>query len=66
VSSSSVNTSAVEGDSMKELRMNPSQALHHPGFYYFVAARCTKIRREKFLVVVEGEVRGSVFFFLSQ
>jgi hypothetical protein len=55
-SSSSVNVNSVEGDAMKELGMNPSQALHHPGFYYHVAARCTEVRRERFLAAFEAEV----------
>ncbi|KDQ50908.1 hypothetical protein JAAARDRAFT_41691 [Jaapia argillacea MUCL 33604] len=38
------------------LGLNPSQALMHPGFYYYMAARCTEKRRERFLGVEEIEV----------
>ena len=29
--------------------LNPSHALQHPGHYYYMAARCTEARRERFL-----------------
>ena len=38
------------------LGLNPSTALHHPGFYYLVSAECTERRREKFLTAVSEEV----------
>ncbi|KAF8841726.1 hypothetical protein BDN67DRAFT_927820 [Paxillus ammoniavirescens] len=31
------------------LGLNPSHALQHPGHYYYMAARCTEARRERFL-----------------
>ncbi|TRM69045.1 Gryzun, putative trafficking through golgi-domain-containing protein [Schizophyllum amplum] len=34
---------------VRTLGINPSSALQHPGFYYYVAARCTELRRERFL-----------------
>jgi len=38
------------------LGINPNHALQHPGFYYYVAARCTEIRRSRFLAALEAEV----------
>lgn len=46
----------VEYESARSLGINPSHALHHPGFYYYVAARCTELRRKRFLAAVEAEV----------
>ncbi|KAF9486045.1 hypothetical protein BDN70DRAFT_870556 [Pholiota conissans] len=45
----------VEYDSMRALGLNPSHALQHAGFYYYVAARCTEMRRTRFLAALEGE-----------
>jgi trafficking protein particle complex subunit 11 len=39
------------------LGLNPSHALQHPGYYYYMAARCTEMRRERFLFANEIEVR---------
>jgi trafficking protein particle complex subunit 11 len=47
----------VESDSLQSLGLNPNHALQHPGFYYYMAARCTEHRRERYLVAVEEEVR---------
>ena len=44
-------------EAMRALGLNPNQALQHPGFYYYMAARCTERRRERFLSALEGEVR---------
>ena len=44
-------------DAMRVLGLNPNQALQHPGFYYYMAARCTERRRERFLSVLEAGVR---------
>ncbi len=41
---------------MRVLGINPNQALQHPGFYYYMAARCTERRRERFLAALESEV----------
>jgi hypothetical protein len=38
------------------LGLNPSHALHHPGFYYYMAARCTEMRRTRFLAAVDATV----------
>ena len=46
----------LEYDTARSLGINPSHALHHPGFYYYVAARCTEIRRKRFLVALEAQV----------
>ena len=46
-------------DAMRVLGLNPNQALQHPGFYYYMAARCTERRRERFLSVLEAGVRSS-------
>lgn len=50
-------TAGVEYDALRSLGINPSHALQHPGVYYYIAARCTEIRRSCFLAVVEAEVR---------
>lgn len=47
---------ALEVDAMRMLGLNPYQALQHPGFYYYMAARCTERRRQRFLDAVELEV----------
>ncbi|KAG6332551.1 hypothetical protein ID866_6536 [Astraeus odoratus] len=36
-------------DSVRMMGLNPSHALQHPGHYYYMAARCTEARRERFL-----------------
>ncbi|RDX49266.1 hypothetical protein OH76DRAFT_1483227 [Lentinus brumalis] len=41
-------------DAMRVLGLNPNQALQHPGFYYYMAARCTERRRERFLALLEA------------
>ncbi|KAF5386217.1 hypothetical protein D9615_002311 [Tricholomella constricta] len=45
----------LEVDSMRSLGINPSHALQHPGFYYYMAAKCTEMRRERFLTALELE-----------
>ncbi|OBZ70000.1 Trafficking protein particle complex subunit 11 [Grifola frondosa] len=42
-------------DAMRVLGLNPTQALQHPGFYYYMAAHCTEMRRERFLSALESE-----------
>ena len=49
--------SGVEYDTLRSLGINPSHALQHPGFYYYMAARCTELRRSRFLAAVESEVK---------
>ncbi|KAI5826272.1 hypothetical protein K523DRAFT_419385 [Schizophyllum commune Tattone D] len=34
---------------VRALGVNPSSALQHPGFYYYVAAHCTEMRRARFM-----------------
>lgn len=55
---------ALEVESLRSLGINPSHALQHPGFYYYMAARCTEKRRERFLALTEAEVRGCIVFYL--
>ncbi|KAJ7496837.1 Gryzun, putative trafficking through golgi-domain-containing protein [Mycena latifolia] len=52
-----IPTSALEADAMRTMGINPSHALQHPGYYYYMAAKCTEARRERFLkaVALEGE-----------
>ena len=45
-------------DAMRVLGLNPNQALQHPGFYYYMAARCTERRRERFLSALDGDSEG--------
>ncbi|KAF9560978.1 hypothetical protein CPC08DRAFT_817945 [Agrocybe pediades] len=52
---SSQPRNVVEYDAMRSLGINPSHALQHPGFYYYVAARCTELRRERFLAIADAE-----------
>ena len=47
---------ALEADAMRVLGLNPTQALQHPGFYYYTAARCTENRRARFLQALNGDV----------
>ncbi|KAF9022277.1 hypothetical protein BDZ89DRAFT_208493 [Hymenopellis radicata] len=49
------STPALEIDGLRSLGLNPSHALQHPGFYYYMAARCTEMRRERFLATLEAE-----------
>lgn len=45
-----------ELDFARSAGINPSQALQHPGFYYYMAARCTEMRRERFQSAIEAEL----------
>ncbi|TFK21997.1 glutathione transferase omega-1 [Coprinopsis marcescibilis] len=45
----------AELDAVRSLGLNPSHALQHSGYYYYMAAKCTDIRRERFLAAVEAE-----------
>ncbi|KAK0486236.1 Foie gras liver health family 1-domain-containing protein [Armillaria novae-zelandiae] len=49
------STPALETDALRSLGLNPSHALQHPGFYYYMAARCTEMRRERFLIALDLE-----------
>ncbi|KAG6920032.1 hypothetical protein DXG01_010100 [Tephrocybe rancida] len=46
----------LETETIRSLGINPSHALQHSGFYYFMAAKCTETRRERFLAALEIEV----------
>ncbi|KAG8221229.1 glutathione transferase omega-1 [Butyriboletus roseoflavus] len=48
----------LDMDSVRTLGLNPSHALQHPGHYYYMAARCTEARRERFLAN-EGASQGT-------
>jgi hypothetical protein len=48
----------VELDAVRAFGLNPSHALQHPGHYYYMAARCTEARRERFLTS-EGISQGT-------
>ncbi|KAH9944784.1 Gryzun, putative trafficking through golgi-domain-containing protein [Amylocystis lapponica] len=50
---------ALELEAMRTLGLNPNHALQHPGFYYYMAARCTERRRERFLSAVEAETTSA-------
>ncbi|KAK0494835.1 Gryzun, putative trafficking through golgi-domain-containing protein [Armillaria luteobubalina] len=54
-SSSRGSTPALEADALRSLGLNPSHALQHPGFYYYMAARCTEMRRERFIIALDIE-----------
>jgi hypothetical protein len=51
--------SAVPSDAA----INPSHALQHPGYYYYMAARYTEVRRERFLAAMSAEVMQTSPFF---
>ena len=57
VAAQALEPSQIGLDAMRLLGLNPNQALQHPGFYYYMAARCTERRRERFLSVLESELR---------
>jgi hypothetical protein len=50
---------------VSSLGLNPSHALQHPGFYYFMAARCSEFRRERFLLSIKAEVSFVVIAIVS-
>ncbi|KAJ7716532.1 Gryzun, putative trafficking through golgi-domain-containing protein [Mycena metata] len=50
-----VPSSVLELEAMRTMGMNPSHALQHPGYYYYMAAKCTEARRERFLAAAEAE-----------
>lgn len=54
---------ALERESLRSLGLNPTQALQHPGFYYYMAARCTENRRARFLQALENSVSGLKPFY---
>ncbi|KAF8663656.1 hypothetical protein AX16_000898 [Volvariella volvacea WC 439] len=57
----------LEIDAVKQLGINPYHALQHPGFYYYMAAKSTEMRRSRFMNILEvemtrGESTGSPGF----
>lgn len=66
-STTSQNTARAIGvpelDMARTLGVNPSHALQHSGFYYYMAAKCTEMRRARFLAALEAEVFQFLFFF---
>lgn len=64
-SSSRGSTPALETDALRSLGLNPSHALQHPGFYYYMAARCTEMRRERFLITFDADVGFFSFIQVS-
>lgn len=59
----STQTTPLELESMRSLGINPSHALQHPGFYYYMAAKCTEMRRERFLTAMEAEVCADSYVY---
>lgn len=51
----------LELDAVRMMGMNPSHALQHPGHYYYMAARCTEARRERFLASEVCPLRRSLW-----
>jgi hypothetical protein len=47
---------AAELDIARTLGVNPSHALQHSGYYYYMAAKCTEMRRTRFVAALEAEV----------
>ena len=58
VAAQALEASQIGLDAMRVLGLNPNQALQHPGFYYYMAARCTERRRERFLSAMEDAEEG--------
>ncbi|KAJ7647712.1 Gryzun, putative trafficking through golgi-domain-containing protein [Roridomyces roridus] len=54
-SSTAAPTTTLEVEAMRTMGINPSHALQHPGYYYYMAAKCTEARRERFLAAAEAE-----------
>ncbi|KIY69509.1 hypothetical protein CYLTODRAFT_372663 [Cylindrobasidium torrendii FP15055 ss-10] len=50
--------SNIEVDALRTLGANPGHALQHPGFYYYMAARCTEERRVRFLALLDNSDEG--------
>jgi hypothetical protein len=52
----------LDGETLRALGTNPGVTLQHPGFYYYMAARCTEKRRERFIAAAESEVRATLHY----
>ncbi|TFY76432.1 hypothetical protein EWM64_g7579, partial [Hericium alpestre] len=46
---------SLEVDALRMLGLNPSHALQHPGFYYYMAAQATEKRRARFLTMAKQQ-----------
>lgn len=55
-------TNPQEQEFLRSSGSNPSHALQHPGFYYYMAARCIEMRKARFLAAMEAEVAMSCAF----
>ncbi|KAI0753080.1 Foie gras liver health family 1-domain-containing protein [Daedaleopsis nitida] len=53
-------------DAMRVLGLNPNQALQHPGFYYYMAARCTERRRDRYLAAESDSHQTSSPGFVNE
>ncbi|EKM81164.1 hypothetical protein AGABI1DRAFT_37866 [Agaricus bisporus var. burnettii JB137-S8] len=42
----------------RNVGLNPSHYLQHPGYYYYAGARCAEMRRVKFQTALEAEQNG--------
>ncbi|KAJ2918543.1 hypothetical protein MD484_g1826, partial [Candolleomyces efflorescens] len=49
----------TELDIARTLGVNPSHALQHSGYYYYMAAKCTEMRRARFVAALEAEQNNS-------
>ncbi|EMD33144.1 hypothetical protein CERSUDRAFT_118207 [Gelatoporia subvermispora B] len=58
--SSASQRNLLEAEALRLLGLNPTQALQHPGFYYYMAARCQERRRERFLKALESETAATL------
>ena len=56
----------LEIDSLRALGINPSHALQHAGFYYYMAAKCTEKRRERFLILSGSNVSDADFLLSGE
>lgn len=54
----------MEVDAMRVLGLNPSHALQHPGFSYYMAARATEKRRERLMAMIETVIVSLLDSFL--
>ncbi|KAL6305207.1 Gryzun, putative trafficking through golgi-domain-containing protein [Sparassis latifolia] len=50
-----IQRNLIDVDPLRAMGLNPYEALQHPGFYYYMAARCTERRRQRFLSALEAE-----------
>ncbi|KDQ13969.1 hypothetical protein BOTBODRAFT_110665 [Botryobasidium botryosum FD-172 SS1] len=48
-------------DGTRNLGINPSTILHHPGYYFYAAAICTQQRRSRYMEVLQSDSAQSSF-----